>query len=175
MKKFIACTKTTIVLLVVALISLAFYTYMLARPISYGMGYYNETEYEGGVFEGTLTFYADGTMTIDNTNFNGEMQYRYYYKNGYVFSLVAETDAEYEEEVAYINNNFEEAVDAPFYASEINAFKQISSEMDGYSAVYTCTSAVVFAIVYGVVELILIGLTCLSFILGKKAKNEVND
>ena len=174
MKNFLSCTKVAIVILVVTLISLGFYAYMLARPRSYGMGYYNETEYDGGIFKGTITYNSDGTMSIVNTNFVGEMQYRYYYKNGYVFSLVAETDAEYEEEIEYINNNFDEAVDAPFYASEINAFKQISSEMDGYSAVYTCTSAVVFAIVFGVLELLLIALTSISIVFVMKAKRENN-
>ena len=171
MKKFLSCTKTAIALLIVAVLALGFYTYMLARPISYGMGYHNKTAYDGGVFEGTIKFYPDGTMVNRNTNFEEAQEDRYYYKNGYVFSLMAQTDEEYDKEVAAIDADFDAAVKTPFYASKINAFKEVPVSVDGYTTVYTCTPAIIFASVFGAFELILIGLTTVSFVLSKKANN----
>ena len=169
MKKFLSCNKAAIVLLVATLISLGFYVFTLARPISYGMSYNNKSEYAGMPFEGSLTFYADGTTTTVNSNFDEAIKSRYYYKNGYVFSIMAQTDEAYEEEIAYIDENFDDAVNTPFYASKINAFRQISKGTDGYTLVYTCASAIVVAVVVGIVEIILIGLTCAAWILNKKS------
>lgn len=170
MKNILSCKKTVIILLIITIISIGFYAYMLARPISYGISYYNETVYDGGTFEGTMKFYSDGIMVNRNTNFNEEIKSRYYYKDGYVFFTMAETDKEYEEEIASINENFDEAIKMPFYADEINSFKLVASEGDGYTTVYTCMPAIIFAVVGGVIELILISLICISFILRKKTK-----
>lgn len=170
MKNILFCKKTAIILLIITIVSVGFYAYMLARPISYGMSYHNETVYEGGVFEGTLKFYSDETMVNSNTNFDEEIKSRYYYKDGYVFFTVAQTEKDYEEEVASINANFDEAIKAPFYADEINSFQLVASEGDGYTTVYTCKPAIVFAVVGGVVELVLIGLVCISFVLRKKTR-----
>jgi hypothetical protein len=144
---------------------------MIARPVSFGMAYHNETVYEGGTFEGTMKFYADGTMVNSNTNFEEEMESRYYFKDGYVFFTLAQTDEAYDEEVAFINKNFDEATKMPFYADEINAFKLVVTEGDGYATVYTCTPAIVFAIIGGIVIAALIGATCVSLILFKKKRN----
>ncbi len=169
MKKILSCKKTAIILLIITIISIGCYAYMLAIPISYGMSYHNETVYEGGSFEGTMRFYYGGTMVNSNTNFDEEIKSRYYYKDGYVFFTLAETDKEYEEEIASINENFDEAIKMPFYADEINSFKLVASEGDGYTTVYTCMSAIVFAILGGVIESIFIGLAAVSFILCKKS------
>ena len=99
MKNLLSNKKTAIILLVASILLLGFYAYMLARPISYGMAYHNETEYEGGVFEGTMKFYSDKTMVNTNTNFEEEIESRYYYKYGYVFFTMAETDEAYDEYV----------------------------------------------------------------------------
>ena len=170
MKNFLSYTKTFVILLLVTVILLGAYVFMLARPISYGMNYHTETVYEGFVFDGTMQFNSDGTMVNRNTNFAEELKSRYYYKGGYVFYTFSETDEEYEEEVAFINANFDEAVNTPFYSDKINAFKLVASEGDGYAAVYTCESAITFAVVGGVIELVLIALTAVSFVLSKKSK-----
>ena len=168
MKNIFSNTKTSIILLVITILSLGFYTYMLARPISYGMSYHNETVYEGVTFEGTLKFYPSGKMLNENTNFETVLEDYYYYKDGYVFTLMAENEEEYEEEVAYINKNFDGAVNLPFYASKINAFNHTFEGPDGYTTTYTCTGAIIFAVVGGIVELALIGFVCASFLLCKK-------
>ena len=110
MKNILSCKKTSIILLIITIISIGLYTYMIARPVSFGMAYHNETEYEGGVFEGTMKFNSDGTMVNKNTNFEEEMKSFYYYKDGYVFYTTAGTNVDYETEVAKINENFDEAI-----------------------------------------------------------------
>ena len=172
MKNILSRVKTAVILLLVTVLALGFYAYMLARPISYAMPYHNEIVYEGVAFEGTLRFYPDGTMRNKNTNFDEEQKNYYYYKDGYIFALMAENDAEYETEVAYINENFQEAVAAPFYAAKINAFRQVAVGLDDYITTYTCTGAIVFAAAGGVVALALIVLTVFSFVLCKKEKNK---
>ena len=172
MKNILSCTKTAIVLLIVTLLSLSFYVYMLVRPISYGMSYHNETVYEGVAFEGVLKFYPDGTILIKNTTFEEEMKNYYYYKDGYVFTLLAETEEAYDAEVAYINENFEEAVASPFYAAKINAFRQVAEGLDSYVTTYTCAGAYIFAVAGGVVVLALLACTVTSFVFSQKAKGK---
>ncbi len=170
MKNILSNAKTSIILLVVTVLFLGFYTYMIARPISYGMSYHNETVYEGVAFEGTVKFYPDGKLFNDNSNFEEPFEDFYYYKDGYVFTLMAKTDEEYEAEVAYINENFDEALASPFYAMKINAFRQVAEGMGDYNLTYTCTGAIIFAVVGGVVEALLIGFTFASLVIRKKTK-----
>lgn len=168
MKKILSNPKTAIILLIVTLLSLGFYTYMLVRPISYGMNYTNEIVYEGEEFEGTLKFRRDGKVITKNSNLKEEMEYYYYYKDGYVFSLMADTEEEYATEVELINNNFDAMISSPFYAAKINAFKQTSLSGDSDVTTYTCKGAIAFAIAGGVIGLALIALTAISIILYKK-------
>lgn len=168
MKKIILSKITMIVLLVLSVAFLGFYVYMIARPISYEMAYTNSAVYEGETFESETEFYADSTTLTKNSAFKDGVKSYYYYKNGYVFSIVAFTEEGYQEEVEKINADFEGAVNKPFYASKINAFKFEAVGPDGYSLTYTCTPAIVFAIVGGVVELMLIGVTISVFVLSKK-------
>ena len=172
MKNILSKTKTAIILLIVTVLSIGFYAYMLARPISYGMSYHNETVYEGETFVGTLKYSSEGKVISENSNFDEPLELYYYYKDGYVFNLVATTDEEYEAEVAYINENFDEALASPFYAVKTNAFKQVAAGMDEDATTYTCTGAIVFAVAGGVVVLALIALTGSSFSLSKKAKGK---
>ena len=167
MKKFLSSAKVAAVLLALTIISLGVYTYVLTRPVSYGMSYHVKTEYMGVPYEGTMKFTSDGYLINRNSNFVDVMKSRYYYKDGYVFFLVAEDEEGCQNEIAEINANFEEATKTPFYASEVDAFKLRFSEEDDYSLVYTCNAAVIYAVVFGVIELALIVFTCLAFILSK--------
>ena len=172
MKNILSKTRTAIVLLCITVLLLGSYAYMLARPISYGMGYYNSVVYEDVKFAGELRFNSDGTYSYENTNFDEKKTEYYYYKDGYVFFLMAETEGEYEAEVAYINENFDEVVASPAYASKTSAFKQVAVGMDEEFTTYTCTGAVIYAIVGGIVRFALIALTVFSFILSQKAKSK---
>ena len=170
MKKLLSSRGTAFVLLAVTLLTLAFYACMLLRPVSYGMEYTNRTEYEGGVFEGTMTFRSDMTVLNGNTNLQKPMESRYYYKNGYVFFLVGESDEDCAAEIARIDANFETAIAVPFSSARANAFEVVLAEADGYSTAYTCASAKLFAAIGGGVELVLLALTATAFILRHRAR-----
>ena len=172
MKNILSKTKTAIILLIVTVLLLGSYVYIIASPVTYGMKYRNETVYEGEVFKGSLKYSPDGKVISENTNFDEPFEMYYYYKDGYVFNLMATNDEEYEAEVAYINENFDEAVASPFYAVKTNDFKQIAVGMDENATTYTCIGAIIFAIVGGIDRLLLIALTVSSFVLSKKAKNK---
>ena len=81
MKNILSKTRTAIVLLCITVLLLGSYAYMLARPISYGMGYYNSVVYEDVKFAGELRFNSDGTYSYENTNFDEKMTEYYYYKD----------------------------------------------------------------------------------------------
>ena len=172
MKNILSKTKTAIILLIVTVLLLGSYVCIVASPVTYGMKYRNETVYEGEVFKGSLKYSPDGKVISENTNFDEPLEMYYYYKDGYVFHLMATNDEEYEAEVAYINENFDEALASPFYAVKTNAFKQVAAGMDEDATTYTCTGAIVFAVAGGVVVLALIALTGSSFSLSKKAKGK---
>ena len=168
MNKMRSCRITALILAVAALALLVVGVYGMTRPMSYGSDYYHAAFYEGEDFNGTMAFYPDNTMVIRNTNFEEDIKLFYYYKNGYVFFGMSQTEAEFQEEVAAIDADFEGAVNTPFYASEINPFRLSSEGPDGYISVYICQSPVMMAVAWGVVELALIGLAIASVIRGKK-------
>jgi hypothetical protein len=172
MKKFISNKITMIVLLALSVAFLGFYTYMIARPISYGMAYECSTVYEGTAFEGKLEFSSDSTLLTQNSSFEEGLTSYYFYKNGYIFFTMAETEIDYLKEVENINADFESAINLPFYASEINAFRLISNGPDGYSLTYKCTPAIIFATIGGVTLAILLGFSITSLTFYQRTKKE---
>ena len=169
MKYILSKAKTAIILLLVTVIFLGFYTFLLTRPISYGMKYHNETVYEGIKFEGTFKFYRGGKMVIENDNFDEPFACFYYYENGYIFSLWGETEEEREAERAYIKENFEEMLAKPLASSKMNAFLCTAQDGD-YVETYACKGLFVFAVFGGVLAAALIGFTGSSLVFFQKAK-----
>ena len=174
MNKMRACRSTALILSFAAIILLVAGVYGMTRPVAYGSNYYHASFYEGDDFTGSMIFYDDNTMVVRNTNFDEEMKFHYYYKDGYAFFPMSETQEEYEKEVAAINEDFEGAVNLPFYASKINVFRLSSEGLDGYKSVYLCQIPIMMAVVWGVVELALVVLACKAAIRYKKAKNNEN-
>lgn len=170
MKRILSNKVTSIVLIILSALVLAALIFVATRPVSYGMEYRMETVYEGYEFEGTIIFEKDGYMTSSNSNFEEEREYRYYLKDGYYFFMSATADEEYDAEVEYINNNFDEALNTPFYAEKINAFKIIDGIEDDLDAEYICKSAIVLAISLAIACFVLIALSVLTVIMCKKSK-----
>lgn len=160
--------KLALILAIIAVVLLVVGIYALSSPVFYGSSYYHASFYEGEDFNGTMTFYDDNTMVIRNTNFDDEYKSYYYYKDGYIFFTLATTEAEYEEEIAAINEDFEGAVNALFYASKINAFRLCSEGPDGFVSVYFCQIAIMMAVVLSVMELALIGVILVTLSRGKR-------
>ena len=175
MKKFISDIRVAIVLLAIAVASVAVLLYASLRPVSYGMGYYNSEVYDGIEFKAIHTFGKGKEMTIRSTTFSEELTCYYYYRDGYVFSLGADTEEGYAEEVKTINDDFEAALNAPFYAVRINAFSFISEGPDGYTTVYTCYPAIMLVVVLGGVALIFAALGTLSLVLYRRARSRSAD
>lgn len=171
-KNILSKTKTVIILLCITVLLVGSYIYIVASPITCGMKYRNESVYNGQTFEGSLKYSLDGKVISENTNFEEPIEMYYYYKDGYVFNLLATNDEEYEAEVAYINENFDEAMTTPFYAFKTNSLKQVAVGTDESVTTYTCIGGFIFAIVGGIDRLLLIALTVYSFVLSKKAKGK---
>ena len=168
MDKMRSCRVTALVLAVVAIILLVVGIFGMTRPISYGSSYYHATFFEGEDFNGNMVFGSDNTMVIRNTNLDEDYQSYFYYKNGYIFFTLAQTEAEYQEEVAAIEADFEGAVNAPFYASRMNAFRLSSEGPDGFKSVYICQNSVMMLVAWCAIELVLICCTIASVIRGNK-------
>ena len=172
MKKILSFKVTAILLSVLAIVSLFFYVTTLAKPLTYGYPYYHASMYEGDDFGGTMTFYQDNTLLVDNSNFDEPLKLFYYYKDGYIFNMMATTKEEFDLEVALINENFEEAVSTPFYADKINIFQLTAEGLDDYTSFYYCRYAINLAVAWGIAQLALIGLAWASIACCKKANHK---
>ena len=170
MNKMRSCRITSLILAALAFFLLVAGICGMAQPISYGSHYYHASFYEEEDFTGTMTFYPDNTMVVSNTNFDEEIKFFYYYKDGYIFFPVGETQEDYEKEVAAINEDFEGAVNAPFYASKINSFRLYSEGPDGYRSVYLCQMSIMMLVPLIAIELLLIGFAVRS---AKRCKKEM--
>jgi hypothetical protein len=168
MKKVLSTTKAVVKLSITTVVIIFLFFYIISAPLSYGMPYHNTTVYDGMTFEGSMVLHHDGTMRNLNSNLVEELSSLYYYKDGHVFFLEAETQAEYDNEVAEINANFEAAVNTPFYSAKIDLFNIVLSDT-GFAITYSCTSAIVFIVSYCVLMVGLVALTVVSFILRRKA------
>ena len=164
--------RAALILALVAAVLLVAGIYGMTRPMSYGSEYYHASFYEGEDFNGSMTFYADNTMVIRNTNLDEEYKSYYYYKDGYIFFTLAQTEKEYQEEVAAIEADFEGAVYAPFYASKIDALRLSSVGPDGFRSVYACQASIMMLVIWGAFELALV-VSAVSFAArNKKVKYE---
>lgn len=183
MKKFLSKMPVMIVFLSLAVVGLVFYIVMLARPISYGMTYtwtHVVTEEETstfGVEAGTEISYSlkilnDRKMeqSIIQED-NGEAIETWIIRNGNKFIMipVSMTEEEYEAQVEALKANKNEW-DA-LWAGEgegmpvfnVNAFN-INVNFEGVEMEFACTGAIVFAVVWGVVEVALITFGALSLV-----------
>ena len=169
MRIILSKTKVALSLLIFTVIFLSLYTYMLARPISYGMDYHNEMVYDGIHLEGRITFHLDGTATITSEDNNTSVEQPWYYLNGRMFFLRGMTEQERADEIEYINQNFEEVAADPYYSANFNAFAYTNDYFEPH-IIYACKSLIVFAVSGGVFAIFMIYLTVRSFVLSKKAK-----
>ena len=182
MKKFLSKMPVMIVFLSLAVVGLVFYIVMLARPVSYGMTYtWNHvvTEEETstfGVEAGTEISYSlkilnDRKMELSIIQENdGEPIETWIIRNGNKFIMipVSMTEEEYEAQVEALKAD-EEAWNAVWNGEagmpvfEVNAFG-MKANLSGIDIDLTCTGAIVFASIWGVVEVALITFGVLSLV-----------
>lgn len=194
MKKIITSKITLFTALAVAVLFLGLYVYMIARPIAYGMKYefsgeapyIVEEEEISSEFDIEMTFHMNDKVSINNktSDFKGESYY--YYQAGYIYFCQAQNEEEYNAEVKEIKADWdnimavlnketvtleEESVLLSVY--KINAF-ELESQAREIELAQTCNGTIIFTVIGGVVELLVIGLAVTSFVIGKKtSKKEV--
>lgn len=162
MKKFLTTKLAKILFLVLAVAMAGVYVFMLVRPISVGMTYKNETETSISTTQTEVTVLNSKKMkikTTTNSNFTGvttsENEY-YICSEGGKVAIVGALNDEMYEAMTDTEEERENLVKLATY--EFNAFA-----MQGPMGEYKCTGAVVFAIVGGIIELILVGFVIATF------------
>ncbi len=170
MKKFLSKKPVKITFIALAIAFLAFYAYMLIRPVSFGMSYKETTTQFGKEVTNTIKF-KNGKKARITRESDGSKTWSdvWVYCDGYSYTVVGSTDyiteKVYEDRVKDLKAQKKE--NKELYEEgmiDINAF---SLDEDA-----TCTGAIVFAVVGGVVELILITFTSLTFVFAKKSKSK---
>lgn len=194
MKKIITSKITLFTALAVAVLFLGMYVYMIARPIAYEMKYefsgetlyIVEEEEVSSEFDIEMTFHMNDKVSINNKTSNIKSESYYYYQDGYIYFCQAQNEDEYNAEVKEIKADWdnimaivnketltfeEESMLLSMY--KINAFKLESQSRD-IELTQTCNGTIIFTVIGGVVELLVIGLAVTSFVIGKKtSKKEV--
>ena len=178
MKKFLSKMPVMIVFLSLAVVGLVFYIVMLARPVSYGMTYsITETataEDVGGSMTGSgiqvgdeitakIKFKNDTRATLttiieDSENAIDMWVYRQGNKVAIIGPTLQISEEEYDQRVEQLKAN-EEMFNMS--AVEINAFRMTG---EGETEDLVCNGAIVFAVVWGVVEVALITFGALSLV-----------
>ena len=177
MKKFLSKMPVMIVFLSLAVVGLVFYIVMLARPISYGMTY-SITETATAEDVGSMTgsgiqvgdeitakikFKNDTRATLttiieDSENAIDMWVYRQGNKVAIIGPTLQISEEEYDQYVEQLKAN-EEMFNMS--AVEINAFRMAG---EGETEDMVCNGAIVFAVVWGVVEVALITFGALSLV-----------
>mgnify|MGYP005760957941 FL=1 len=177
MKKFLSKMPVMIVFLSLAVVGLVFYIVMLARPVSYGMTYSiteTATVEDVGSMTGSgiqvgdevttkIKFKNDtkATVTIilgDSKNSADMWIYRQGNKVAIIGPTLQVPEEEYDQYVEQLKAN-EEMFNMS--AVEINAFRMAG---EGETEDMVCNGAIVFAVVWGVVEVALITFGALSLV-----------
>ena len=182
MKKFLSKMPVMIVFLSLALVGLVFYIVMLARPVSYGMTYsYSHvvTEEDAALFgeevgtEINMDIKIKNDKKMEMTTFatSGETAECWLIRNGNKFVIIPEgtgNEEEYDTAVEGLKAD-EEAWNAVWNGEagmpvfEVNAFG-MKANLSGIDIDLTCTGAIVFASIWGVVEVALITFGVLSLV-----------
>lgn len=196
MKKFLSKMPVMAVLLVLALGGLGLYIGLLARPVSYGMPYtYSQTlegtgyeEVDGQTQVMTINFKSGKQVTMFNKigEESGSMDF-WYVQNGnkvWLVSPVEEsiTEEEFDQFIELLKADKEEwdavwsDTSGDIMLFSINAFNLSFLGLNEYGDVdLTCTGAIVFAAVWGAIEVALIVFAALSltfYLKGKKQESK---
>ena len=177
MKKFLSKMPVMIVFLSLAVVGLVFYIVMLARPVSYGMTYSiteTATVEDVGSMTGSgiqvgdeitakIKFKNDTRATLttiieDSENAIDMWVYRQGNKVAIIGPTLQISEEEYDQYVEQLKAN-EEMFNMS--AVEINAFRMAG---EGETEDMVCNGAIVFAVVWGVVEVALITFGALSLV-----------
>lgn len=157
MKKFFGKLPVMITFVALAVIFAVVYIGMLVRPVAIGMTYKGEVTRYGQTAEISVKVKSGKKLEM-TTEVAGEKDVEkgyYLEKDGFIVFMDAQNDAEYEAEKKEILDNWDTAKamieSTGLGGIECNAFgvKVMGEE-------FSCTGSVVFAIIGGVIELVLL-------------------
>ncbi len=191
MKKFFSKLPVMLTFVIVAVLLLGVYVGLLARPVAYGMTYSTDFKVTSPVDETnnitltgsvsvkfknskqlTMKFEFDGIeMDILSEMVNGDY---YYARRGHkIIMLGPVADSDYDTAIKELTdemwNSKDEVATVNAFKFELPGINELGEgmEMDNL----TCTGSIVWAVVLGVVEVVLVAFASLSvvfFVLSKK-------
>lgn len=192
MKKILSSKITLYTALSVAVLFLAFYIYMIVRPVAYGMkyGFSGETTFNVGGEEITSSFNVDKVFRSNNeaviSNYDTNVldaKLYYYYQDGYIVLCDVDTEEAFEAEKKEIQSEWDNIMDLVNREEgrvltqeedylltnvyKVNAFKLVS-QAEGFNEAEVCNGTIIFTVLGGVFELVAIGLTVTCLLVAKK-------
>ena len=194
MKKFLSKLWVMATLVAVSVVLLGLYMYMTIRPVSYGMWYtYSQTTEESGTqytLEMSIKFIDEKRLVIKISSDDGSIEAdSWYVKNGgqvLINANLSEESMSEEEFDAYLEElrNNEEMWNAVwngedtlyggvFYANAFKLTPHTATPVEGEDEAMSCSGAVWYAVVMGIVEVALVTFAVLSVIYYVKNKKVV--
>ena len=194
MKKFLSKLWVMATLIAVSVVLLGLYMYMTIRPVSYGMWYtYSQTTEESGTqytLEMSIKFIDEKRLVIKISSDDGSIEAdSWYVKNGgqvLINANLSEESMSEEEFDAYLEElrNNEEMWNAVwngedtlyggvFYANAFKLTPHTATPVEGEDEAMSCSGAVWYAVVMGIVEVALVTFAVLSVIYYVKNKKVV--
>lgn len=194
MKKFLSKLWVMATLVAVSVVLLGLYMYMTIRPVSYGMWYtYSQTTEVSGTqytLEMSIKFIDEKRLVIKISSDDGSIETdSWYVKNGrqvLINGNLSEESMSEEEFDAYLEElrNNEEMWNAVwngedtlyggvFYANAFKLTPHTATPVEGEDEAMSCSGAVWYAVVMGIVEVALVTFAVLSVIYYVKNKKVV--
>lgn len=186
MKKFLSKLPVMIVFVVLAVAVLGLYIGMLARPVSYGMTYSGAIPMDPAseeTIDSEMKFINSRIVIVEATMSDGTESMRMWYlrDGNKIITLGPVASDDSTSGYGMTEEDYNTAVEQYFSATEeektamiemLGGYAEINAfTMGDETASLTCTGAVVFAVIMGVVEIALIAFAVLSvvfFVLKKK-------
>ena len=187
MKKFLSKLPVMIVFVVLAVAVLGLYIGMLARPVSYGMTYSGAIPMDPAseeTIDSEMKFINSRIVIVEATMSDGTESMRMWYlrDGNKIITLGPVASDDSTSGYGMTEEDYNTAVEQYFSATEeektamiemLGGYAEINAfTMGDETASLTCTGAIVFAVIMGVVEVALIAFAVLSvvfFVLKKKS------
>lgn len=164
MKKFIKKKPVAITVCVLAILMLAFYMYMIIRPVAVGMSYKGELNL--GIKKVEATYKINGFSKLTQITENAEIEYSYFVKGREIVVFLGHdgemNKEDYQDMKERVLKNWEYYKKLG-WVNSVNAF---TMEKGGEN--FISTSSIVFAVVGGIVTLTLIIMAGMAIAPSKK-------
>ena len=164
MKKFLKKRPIAITVCVLAILMLAFYLYMVIRPVAVGMSYKGKLDL--GITKVDATYKINSFSKLTQITKNAEIEYSYFVKGREIVVFLGHdgemTKEEYKDMKEAVLNNWE-YYEMLGWVNSVNAFT-----MGKGGEKFVSTSSIVFAIVGGIVTATLMVMAGIAIAPSKK-------